>query len=95
LKKSFSSRLACCELCDAEITEAEMAMVYWRSEDYHNEIHVPLLAHKHCMSTRPLVDECYRCSIELSTYLVFLLQNVGLSAKAFARGLRAASSVKH
>lgn len=67
-----------CEVCSREITDAGMAMFYWRFSDYEEELHAPLLAHKRCMDSSRSRDGKYDCSMELSTYLAFLLQNVGL-----------------
>ena len=86
-EKDFSVPSARCEVCDAEITDAEMAMVYWRWEDYQKEFHLPLLVHKRCMSARRSLDERYALSMELSTYLAFLLQNVGLSGAKWTEAL--------
>jgi hypothetical protein len=33
-EEGYTVPCAWCELCDREITDAEMAMVYWRLEDY-------------------------------------------------------------
>ncbi len=98
-EKEFSVPLACCELCCTEIVKAETAMVYWQSEDYQNEIHEPLLAHKRCMLARPSLDECYRCSMFDGAFNLpcILAAKCWLSAKAFpsgARGTRAASSAR-
>jgi hypothetical protein len=86
-EKNYSVPSARCEVCDTEVTDAEMAMVYWRREDYEQEFHMPLLVHKRCMSARRSLDERYELSMELSTYLVFLVQNLGLSGAKWARAL--------
>ena len=78
---------AWCEICDHEITDAEMAMAYWCHEDYKHGLRAPLLAHKRCMSASSR-DEEYACSMELSTYLVFLLQNVGLTGRKLTKAMR-------
>src|SRR6516225_5796302 len=71
-----SEPVAWCELCNSEITNAGSAMLYWRPQDYQKHLHAPLLAHKQCMAARPSLDEHYPCSMELITYLGFLLANV-------------------
>jgi hypothetical protein len=86
-EKDFSVPCARCEVCDTEITDAVMAMVYWRCEDYQREFHLPLLVHKRCMSARRSLDERYELSMELSTYLAFLLQNAGLSGDKWINAL--------
>ncbi len=65
-----------CELCTEEITDATMAMVYW--QDYRRAVDRPLVVHKRCMSGSMSRELAYPLSMELSTYLAFLLQNVGL-----------------
>jgi hypothetical protein len=79
-----------CEVCDAEITNAGITMVYWRWEDYQQEFHQPLLVHKPCMSARRSLDEDYALSMKLSTYLAFLLQNLGLSGAKWKRAVNLA-----
>jgi|SRR5271166_2055478 len=81
---------AWCEVCDREITDAEMAMVYWRIEDYASRLHSPLLVHKQCMNASRSQDEAYACSMELTTYLVFL-QNTGLTGSRLNRAFRNAA----
>jgi hypothetical protein len=71
--------VAWCELCNCEITDASLAMVYWRPEDYKKTLFAPLLVHKRRMSASQSMDLRYECSMELSTYLAFLLRNVGLT----------------
>ena len=90
-EKDCSVPSARCEVCDTEIINAEMAMVYWRWEDYQQEFHQPLLVHKGCMSARRSMDERYALSMELSTYLVFLVQNFGLSGAKWKRAVNRAS----
>jgi hypothetical protein len=84
---------AWCEVCDTEITEAGMAMVYWRFEDYKKGLHSPLLVHKRCMSASRSMDEDYICSMEFSTYLAFLLENVGLTGLQLAEAIRNAGLI--
>ena len=60
---------------------------YWRREDYEQEFHQPLLVHQRCMSARRSLDERYELSMELSTYLAFLVQKLGLSGAKWARAL--------
>ena len=82
-EKDSTVPVAWCEVCNKEITDAELAMVYWRMEDYTKGLHAPLLVHKRCMPGQRARQEDYECSMELSTYLAFLLKNVGLKlAKA-------------
>jgi hypothetical protein len=88
-----SQPVAWCELCDTEITDAGMAMVYWHLEDYRKGLHAPLLTHKRCMSAQRSRDEDYSCSMELSTYLAFLLQNVGLNGAKFSEAMRNAGLI--
>ena len=45
-EKDCSVPVAWCEVCDTEITDAGMAMVYWRTEAYRGGLHAPLLTHK-------------------------------------------------
>ncbi len=89
-EKDLSTPVACCELCGTEITDAELAMVYWRREDYQQELHAPLLVHKRCMRGRPAREERYELSMELMTYLAFLLQNVGMTGEKLARAFNLA-----
>jgi hypothetical protein len=42
-EKDCSVPVAWCEVCNTEITDASMAMVYWRHEDYAKGLHAPLL----------------------------------------------------
>ena len=85
---------AWCEVCDREIADAEMAMVYWRIEDYANRLHAPLLVHKQCMNANHARDEAYACSMELATYLVFLLKNTGLIGSRLNRAFRNAALIE-
>jgi hypothetical protein len=89
-EKDCSIPCARCEVCGEEITDAERAMVYWRWEDYQKEFHQPLLVHKRCMSARRSLDERYALSMELSTYLAFLVQNLGLSGAKWKRAVNRA-----
>ena len=92
-EKDCSVPVVWCEVCDTEITDAGMAMVYWRTEAYRGGLHAPLLTHKRCMSARRSMDEEYVCSMELSTYLAFLLQNVGLTGAKLAQANRNAGLI--
>src|SRR5215831_15872484 len=55
-EKDCSVPVAWCEVCNTEITDAGMAMVYWRAEAYRGGLHAPLLTHKRCMSARRSMD---------------------------------------
>ena len=78
-EQDCSVPVAWCELCNTEITDAFAAMVYWHREDYAKGLHAPLLAHKSCMPSWRSDQPGYEClTMELSTYLAFLLKNVGL-----------------
>jgi hypothetical protein len=92
-EKDCSAPCVWCEICDTEITNAGMAMVYWRLEDYQQRLHAPLLVHKRCMSAGRSMDEEYLCSMELSTYLAFLLQNVGLTGPKLTEAIRNAGLI--
>jgi hypothetical protein len=92
-EKDCSVPCAWCEVCNTEITEAGLAMVYWRFEDYEQGLHAPLLVHKRCMSASRSMDERYLCSMELSTYLAFLLQNVGLTGAKLTEAIRNAGFI--
>jgi hypothetical protein len=92
-EKDCSVPVAWCEVCNAEINDALMAMVYWRNEDYAKELHAPLLVHKRCMPAHRCDQEGYVCSMELSTYLAFLLQNVGLDGAKFNAAKRNAGLI--
>jgi hypothetical protein len=93
-EKGCSAPVAWCEVCETEITDASRAMVYWRDEDCRHGLSTPLLVHKRCMSARASLDERYDCSMELTTYLAFLLQNVGLSGTEFEEANRNAGLLK-
>jgi hypothetical protein len=84
---------AWCEVCNTEITDAEMAMVYWHHEDYQQALHAPLLAHDHCMPWSRCMDEGYDCTMELPTYLAFLLKNVGLTGRKFTEAIQTAGLI--
>jgi hypothetical protein len=71
--------VAICQLCDREIDDAEGAMLFWRLEDAPAEGYWnPLLAHKRCMAANRAFDDEYVGSMELETFMEFLLQNVGM-----------------
>jgi hypothetical protein len=77
-----SAPVAWCEVCNTQITDAFLAMVYWRTEDYRRGFSTPLLVHKRCMSASQSLEERYDYSMELTSYLAFLLKNVGLGSSA-------------
>jgi hypothetical protein len=87
-EQDCSVPVAWCELCNTEITDALIAMVYWRLEDYKKDLFAPLLAHKRCMSASPSRDERYDCSMELSTYLAFLLTNIRLTGAKYRQAFQ-------
>jgi hypothetical protein len=84
---------AWCEMCATEITDAEEAMVYWRHEDYQQGLHAPFLAHKCCLGLSPSREEEYDCSMELQTYLAFLLKNVGLTGRKLTEAIQIAGLI--
>jgi hypothetical protein len=92
-EKDCSVPVAWCEVCNTEITDALYAMVYWRLEDYRKGLHAPLLVHKGCMSNQQSLETAYICSMEFSTYLAFLLQNVGLAGAKLAQANRNAGLI--
>jgi len=92
-EKDCSRPVAWCEVCNTEITDAALAMVYWRFEDYDKALHAPLLVHKSCMSAYHSLDQEYLCSMELTSYLVFLLDNVGLKGAEFIAAKRNAGLI--
>ena len=68
---------ACCEVCNVPITDANLATVYWRLEDFQKGTSEPLLVRKACMPMSRCTKEKYDCSMEFSAYLVFLLRSLG------------------
>jgi hypothetical protein len=89
----YSIPVAWCEVCDTEITDAFMAMVYWRFKDYEKGVYAPLLVHERCMPAHRSDQEGYQCSMELSTYLAFLLQNIGLTGAKLKQANRNAGLI--
>jgi hypothetical protein len=92
-EEGYTAPCAWCEVCSCEITDAEMAMVYWCTQDYVKKLHAPLLVHKLCMSASRARDEDYDLSMELTTYLAFLLQNVGLAGPKLTEAIRNADLI--
>jgi hypothetical protein len=83
----LSQPIICCDVCNKEITNAQLAMVYWNDKwsitNEHEGVFKVLVMHKGCNRKIDSQQTRLPYSMELQTFMMYLLNNCGLSGKNF------------